>query len=126
MSDPAPSPSPQEEPIRVLFCFGVTPSFFSETADGRKRVFEALQEAFSDLRGRFGVDVLGTIDDDQLMVGSSTSWPWICYILADVPSYRVACDVCNLLRVTEVGEHRLFNYLRVEARLGRPLFFGNE
>jgi hypothetical protein len=32
--------------------------------------------------------------------------------------------VCNLLRATEVEGARLWKYLKVEARLGRPLFFG--
>jgi hypothetical protein len=28
---------------------------------------------------------------------------------------------CNLFRTIEVGEHRLWKYMRVEARIGREL-----
>jgi hypothetical protein len=41
--------------------------------------------------------------------------------LADVPDYATAVAVCNLFRTTPVGEHRLWRYMRVEARVGREL-----
>jgi hypothetical protein len=34
--------------------------------------------------------------------------------------------VCNIVREAEVGGHRLWRYLKIEARVGRRLFFGNE
>lgn len=40
----------------------------------------AIVEAFADLKGRFGIEVLGTMDDDELMVGSSVAYPWTAYI----------------------------------------------
>jgi hypothetical protein len=114
--------------LRVLFCIGVTPEFFTGSGQDRKDAFEAITKGFSDLRGRFGVEVLGTIDDDQLMVGASLDWPWTCYILADVPDIETVAAVCNILRETEVGDggDMLWRYLKIEARVGRPLFFGNE
>jgi hypothetical protein len=33
--------------------------------------------------------------------------------------------VCNIVRETEAAGARLWKYLRVEARVGRPLFFAN-
>jgi hypothetical protein len=66
------------------------------------------------------------MDDDELMVGSSETWPWTCYILADVPDLETVTRVCNIVREAEVGGHRLWRYLKVEARVGRRLFFGNE
>jgi hypothetical protein len=86
----------------------------------------AIEEAFADLRGRFGVQVLGTLDDDQLMVGHSPGWPWTAYILADVPDLAAVSAVCNIVREAPAGEHRLWRYLRIEARVGRRLFFGND
>ena len=41
--------------------------------------------------------------------------------LADVENRDKAVEVCNLFRTTEVGEYRLWKYMRVEARLGREL-----
>jgi hypothetical protein len=114
------------EHLRVLFCIGVTQSFFDEDPEHVSTIVEGLTQAFSDLGGRFGLKVLGTIDDDELMVGSSATWPWTAYILADAPSLEAVASVCNLVRESEVNGYRLWRYLRIEARVGRPLFFGND
>lgn len=113
-------------PLRVLFCIGVTSGFFEAEPDEIGTVKDAIEEAFADLRGRFGVEVLGTMDDDRLMVGASESWPWVSYILADVPSLDAAHAVTNILRESTAGRYRLWRYLKIEARIGRPLFFGNQ
>jgi hypothetical protein len=109
--------------LRALFAFGLTQDFFSEDRARIPAVMEALQSSFADLERRFGVRVLGTLDDDEMMVGATETWPWTCYILAEVPDREAVAAVCNLLRQTEVGDVRLWKYLKVEARLGRPLFF---
>ena len=62
---------------------------------------------------------------DELMVGSSVVWPWTAYVLADVPDLETVAKVTNILREAEVEGARLWKYLRVEARVGRPLFFAN-
>jgi hypothetical protein len=112
--------------LRVLFCFGVTQSFFDEERGRVPELAKGITEAFADLGGRFGITVLGTMDDDELMVGSSQTWPWTCYILADAPDLETVRRVCNVVREAEVGGQRLWRYLKVEARVGRRLFFGNE
>ena len=116
----------QEKSLRVLFCFGVSQSFFEEDAARVPELAQAITGAFTDLAGRFGIHVLGTMDDDELMVGPSVVWPWTAYILADAPDLDAVTAVCNILRETEVGGGKLWRYMRVEARVGRPLFFGNE
>ncbi|WP_216215389.1 hypothetical protein [Amycolatopsis aidingensis] len=112
--------------LRVLFCIGVRDAFFAAEEKERKAVFTTINEAFADLHGRFGVTVLGTMDDDELVVGPADGYPWTAYILADVPGYEVATKVCDIVRSTEVGPAKLWKYLKIEARIGRPLFFGNE
>jgi hypothetical protein len=112
--------------LRVLFCFGVTQSFFEAERGSVPRIAAAITEAFADLGGRFGVRVLGTMDDDELQVGASVVWPWTAYVLADVPDLETVAKVTNVLREAEVEGARLWKYLRVEARVGRPLFFANE
>ena len=116
----------ESEKLRVLFCIGVSQTFFEEEAGRLPELIPAIQEAFSDLRGRFDVEVLGTIDDDELMVGPSPSWPWTAYILADAPSLDAVVAVCNIVRETAIPPHRLWRYMRIEARVGRKLFFGND
>jgi hypothetical protein len=110
--------------IRALFCIGVLPAFFDAGPEERQAAMDAIPPAFDDLRGRFGVQVLGTLDDDVTMVGPSAGFPWTSYILADVPDLGAIREVCNVLRTTHVGSHRLWRYLRIEARVGRELFFG--
>ncbi|MFD9903708.1 hypothetical protein [Streptomyces sp. NPDC059063] len=113
-------------PLRVLFCIGVTQDFFSARADERAEVARVLPDAFGGLGERFGLTVLGTMDDDQLMVGASAAYPWTSYILADAPDLTAVARVCSIIRDAPVGEHQLWRYLRIEARVGRELFFGNE
>ena len=115
----------ESKALRVLFCFGVTQSFFEEDPARVGELAQGIAAAFEDLGGRFGIRVLGTMDDDELMVGPSVVWPWTAYILADAPSLDAVTAVCNILRETEVGAGKLWKYMRVEARVGRPLFFGN-
>ena len=112
--------------LRVLFCIGVLQPFFDEPGTQIGPVVNAIRDAFADLSRRFGLTVLGTMDDDELMVGPSPEWPWTAYILADAPDLESVTAVCNLVRETPIGEGRLWRYLRIEARIGRPLFFGNE
>ena len=57
--------------LRVLFCIGVSQTFFDEEADRLPELIPVIEEAFADLGGRFGLEVLGTLDDDRTMVGPS-------------------------------------------------------
>jgi len=108
--------------LRVLFCGAVTQNFFDLPAAEIGSVWQATGALLTALRDLPGVVILGTMDDDQTMVGPSPSgWPWTFYILADVPDYATAVAACNLFRVTPVGEHRIWRYMRVEARIGREL-----
>ena len=111
--------------LRVLFCIGVQQTFFEEEASRVPELVPAIKAAFDDLGGRFGLTVIGTLDDDQIMVGNSPNWPWTAYILADAPDLDAVAAVCNIVRETPIGEHRLWRYLRIEARVGRELFFAN-
>ena len=108
---------------RALFAFGLTQDFFNEDRVRIPAIMDALRSSFTNLEQRFGVRVLGTLDDDESMVGATGTWPWTCYILAEVPDRAAVASVCNLVRETEVGEARLWKYIKIEARLGRPLFF---
>lgn len=119
-------PREQPEQPRVLFAFGLTPDFYAADREHVNAMVAALQETFDDLAGRFGATVLGGLDDDQLQVGPSAAWPWTCYILADVPDLDAAVAICNLVRETPVLDDRLWRYITVEARIGRPLFFGTQ
>lgn len=121
-ADPMSAP----RPLRVLFAIGVLPAFYAADDETAQAVKGAIAEAYGDLGTRFGVAVVGTFDDLDLHVGPSPSWPWTSYILADVPNYDTIRDLCNLIRTTRVREERLWKYIKLEARIGTRLFFGNE
>jgi hypothetical protein len=112
-----------EDALRVLFCIGVTPAFFEADISDLDEIGATIKQAFENLDERFGLHVLGTMDDDELMVGASLDWPWTCYVLADAPNVEAVAGVCNIIRETPLGSGRLWKYLRIEARVGRPLFF---
>jgi hypothetical protein len=111
--------------LRVLFCFGVLPAFFELDDAGRARIAPAIERAYSNLEQRFGITVLGTLDDDREMVGPTLGYPWTAYILADVPRYQAVVDFCNIVRTEAAGDDALSRFLKVEARVGRELFFGS-
>ena len=110
--------------LRALFIFSITDLFFQEKADDEKDLGAALQTVYSDLEGRFGIKVLGTLDDDLLQVGPTRNAP-ISYILAEVPNVEAVIAVTNLIRTRFKGA-KLARYLTVEARVGHPLFFGTK
>ncbi|HWL46737.1 MAG TPA: hypothetical protein VNQ31_03390 [Sphingomonadaceae bacterium] len=108
--------------LRVLFCCAVLQNFFDLPAAEIGPVWQATGAMLKGIRDLPGVEILGTLDDDQTMVGTSPNgWPWTFYILADVPDRDTAVAACNLFRTVPVGEHRLWKYMRVEARIGREL-----
>ncbi|MCJ8158710.1 hypothetical protein [Sphingomonas sp. LaA6.9] len=108
--------------IRTLICGAVLQGFFDLPSEDIPMVLKATGRTIRAIREMPGVEVLGTLDDDETMVGTSPNgWPWTFYILADVPDRETAVAICGLFRTTEVGEHRLWKYMRVEARLGREL-----
>ena len=110
------------KPLRVLFCIAVQQNFFDLPASEIGTVWQAFGKMMSDMSKLPGVTIIGTIDDDQIMVGTSPNgWPWTAYILADVPDLDTVTAACNLFRTTPVGEHLLWKFCRVEARVGRAL-----
>ena len=112
-----------KKPLRVLFCIGVNQNFFDATAEEAKQVWGAFSTMMRGIGELPGVTVLCNLDDDQIMVGPSTNWPWTTYVLADVPDIETVTAACNLFRVTPVGDgtFKLWKYCRVEARVGREL-----
>ena len=111
-----------DKPLRVMFCGAVLQNFFDLPPADISKVWQGTGEMLKGIRDLPGVQIIGTMDDDLTMVGTSpTGWPWTFYILADVPDHDTAVAACNLFRTIEVGEYRLWRYIRVEARIGREL-----
>ena len=108
-------------PLRVLFCCGVTQNFFDLPREKIGEVWQAYGTMLSAVETMDGVNVLGIMDDDRLVVGQAAGAPWTFYIMADVADFDTAAAVCNLYRTTPVGEYNLWRYGKIEARVGRAL-----
>lgn len=107
--------------LRVLFCIGVNQNFFDATPTEAKQVWGAFGVMMKGMEETPGIRVIGNMDDDQLMVGPSTTAPWTTYVLADADTLESVAAVCNLFRTTPVGESKLWKYCKIEARVGREL-----
>ena len=62
--------------LRVLFCGAVLQNFFDLPGSEIGKVWAATGEMLKGIRDLPGVEIIGTIDDDQTMVGTSPNgWP---------------------------------------------------
>jgi hypothetical protein len=88
-----------------------------------KQVWAAFGEMMKGIERTDGIQVIGNMDDDRVMVGPSTGWPWTTYVLADAHDFDAVTAACNLFRSIQVGPgpDRLWKYCKVEARTGREL-----
>lgn len=114
----------ETKPIRTLFCIAVQQNFFDLPFSQIGPVWKAFGSMMKGISELPGVKILGMLDDDETMVGTSpTGFPWTAYIMADVPDRETVRLACNLFRTTPVGDsdERLWKYCRVEARMGRAL-----
>ena len=73
---------------------------------------------FGGWQDRYGIEILGTLDDDQLQIGPTLGYPWTFYVMCDAPSHEIMIDVVDQLRR---GERPLSKYIKVDMRMGRPL-----
>lgn len=74
--------------LRVLFCIGVNQNFFDATPAEAKQVWGAFGVMMKGMEETPGIRVIGNMDDDQLMVGPSTTAPWTTYVLADADTWK--------------------------------------
>lgn len=105
-------------PLRVLFCVTVTQNFFDLPQSAVPGVLQAFGAALANLPERFGITLVGTLDDDVVDVGAVPGRT-TAYILADAPDVETVRKVCNVFRTTPVGEHLLWRYGNIETRIGR-------
>lgn len=106
---------------RVLFCIGVNQNFFDLPTGKGIDVWKGFSNMLNAMSKLQGLNIIGTIDDDRMMVGPSISAPWTVYIMADVDDTDTVVAACNLFRTTPVGEYSLWRYAKIEARIGRAL-----
>jgi chlorite dismutase len=105
-----------EPPYRVLLLAASTDGWYQAPAVEREQALDSL----SGLLGRAqaqGARLIGSFDDDVFATGQPLSLPYSIYVLYEVDDLNVIVRLVHELRVSPLGR-----MLRLEARVGRPLF----
>ena len=110
---PAPSFEP---PYRVLVLAAATSGWYDATEDERSAALAEMSALFARVEER-GARLVGSVDDDLFVTGQPASLPYSIYVLYDVDDLEPVVQLVHELRASE-----LRRLLRVEARIGRPLF----
>ena len=105
-----------EPPYRVLVLIASTAGWYAASSDERERALGLLAELFERAREQ-GARLVGSVDDDLFATGPPISLPYSIYVLYDVDDLALVVHMVHELRASELGR-----MLRMEARVGRPLF----
>jgi hypothetical protein len=105
-----------EPPHRALVLIASTAAWYTASREERASAIEALSALFDRAAAR-GARLVGSIDDDLFVTGQPSSLPYSIYVLLDVDDPQVAVEMVHELRSSELG-----TLLRMEIRIGRPLF----
>lgn len=115
--------NPTSQWLRVLLCLSSKQNFYDANDADRVEVKTALRAAFWKLGDRFAVRVLGSMDDDLLSHGASQLPHYRAYILMEARDFETVVALCQVVKEVAVGSHRLWRYVGIDARVGRPLPF---
>ena len=108
-------------PHRVLLLGAATSGWYeAEDNDRRERILPRFQAMMDEWRG-LGARVLATLDDDLFMVGPPAGANYTWYLLFEVDSLDVLAAMTQRVRATVDGV-RMDEYVRFQARIGRPFF----
>ena len=106
---------------RAILLGAMTAAWYDIQSDGeRARVIARFQGLMDEWRG-LGAQVIGTLDDDLLMVGEPAGGRWTFYLLFDIDGMQVATDMIQRIR-EPVDGIKMDTYVRFEAHVGRPFF----
>ena len=107
--------------MRAILLGAMTSAYYDiATDDERARVLDRYRTLMAEWLA-LGAHVVGTLDDDLLMVGEPGSPTFTFYLLFDVDGPQVVIDMIQRLR-EPVDGIRMDRYARFEAHLGRPFF----
>lgn len=108
-------------PLRVLLLGAATSAYYeSSDEDRRERILPRFKELTAEWQA-LGARVLATMDDDLFMVGQPGSPDFTWYLMFEVDEPEVVVGMIQRIRES-VGGVRLDEYVRFEARIGRPFF----
>jgi hypothetical protein len=109
-----------EPPFRILVLIGATAGWQAATAEEKALALERMRELLEGVERR-GARLVGSVDDDLFVTGHPTSMAYSISILYDVDDLTPIVEMVHDLRSSELAP-----LLRMEARVGRPLFLLNK
>lgn len=103
-------------PFRVLLLAASTEGWYQSSTNERSEALDQFAELLSEARER-GARLVGSFDDDLFATGQPLSLPYSIYAIYDVDDLAPIVALTHEVRSSELGR-----MLRLEARIGRPLF----
>lgn len=110
-----------EPPYRVLLLAAAGHGWYHASGHAeRERILVAMRHYFEEWESR-GARLLASFDDDYFLVGQPAALDYSIYVVYDVDSLDLVASMIQRVR-EEIDGVRLDACLRMEARIGRPLF----
>lgn len=103
-------------PHRVLVLVAATDAWFAAAEAERSRALDEFAALLRETEGR-GASLVGSFDDDLFLTGQPAPLPYTIYLLYDVDDLGLVVELVHRLRSSPLAR-----FLRLEARVGRPLF----
>ena len=108
-------------PLRAVFLGAMTSAYYEASDDDRReRILPRFKQLVEEWR-QIGARVLATVDDDLLMVGEPRSTGYTFYFIVEIERMEDVVQMIQHIRETVDGV-RMDEYVRFEARVGRPFF----
>ena len=105
-----------DPPYRVLVLIAATDGWFAATTEERNDATDQLATVLESA-GADGARLLASFDDDLFLTGQPAPLPYSIFALYDVDDLAVVVRLVHGLRTSPLAR-----FLRLEARVGRPLF----
>jgi hypothetical protein len=115
-------PTMPEPPYRALLLGSAMPGWYEASDRERSEKLIPRMTALMDEWEALGARLIASFDDDLFVAGFPAGLQYSIYLLFEVDRLDALVAMMQSLRQTVDGV-RLDNYLRFEARVGRPLFF---
>jgi hypothetical protein len=111
----------ETSPLRVVLLGAMTSAWYEASEELRRtRILPRFKQLVEEWR-QLGARILATVDDDLLMVGEPRSTGYTFYIVVEIARLEDVTTMIQRIRET-VDDVRMDEYVRFEARVGRPFF----
>ena len=111
----------ETSPLRVVLLGAMTSAWYEASEELRRtRILPRFKQLVEEWR-QLGARILATVDDDLLMVGEPRSTGYTFYIVVEIARLEDVTAMIQRIRET-VDDVRMDEYVRFEARVGRPFF----